>query len=180
MENTHTTPFALKLFAWYSHKMDVLYEHFLRQYLTYILLMMAYLLFGMHFEFAINVSNSLPGTLYLIRKGELPTKGQYIAFTYQNDFIYPKGAHLLKRVAGVSGDMITSATHKYYVNGKYVGEARTVTSQGLPIQESELNGVIPAGYYYAQADHPRSFDSRYAAIGLVSSSYVLGRAYKVF
>ncbi len=178
MENT--TTLTLKLFSWYSHKMDVLYEHFLRQYLTYILLMLAYMLFGMRFEFAVNVSESLPGRLYLIQKGVLPTKGEYVAFNYQNDFIYPKGSHLLKRVAGVSGDVITSAAHKYYIDGNFVGEAKPVTSKGLPIQESELNGVIPAGYYYAQADHLRSFDSRYAAIGLVSSSHVIGRAFKVF
>lgn len=176
MENTK----SLKLLFWYSNRMDALYEHFVRQYLTYILLLSAYWLFALHYEFAINVSASLPGKLYLIEKGILPNKGEYVAFTYQNDFIYPKGVHLLKRVAGVAGDVVKSSDHRYYVDGRFVGAARPLTSQGLPIQESALNGVIPAGYYYAQADHPKSFDSRYAAIGLVPSSCVIGRAFRLF
>jgi conjugal transfer pilin signal peptidase TrbI len=160
--------------------MDTLYAHFLRQYLSYMLLLLTYLVFSLRYEFAINVSMSLPGKLYLIEKATLPHKGEYVAFTYQNDFIYPKGVHLLKRVAGVSGDSVQLRDHKHYVDGYFVGEARPFTSQGLPIQESEFTGVIPNGYYYAQADHPKSFDSRYAAIGLVASNCIIGRAYKLF
>ena len=37
-------------------------------------------------------------------------------------------------------------------------------------------GTIPPGHYYLHADHPDSHDSRYAEIGLVPRSRILGRA----
>lgn len=165
---------------WLSTRLDALHEHFCRQYKIYIMSLLVYWAFGSRFEFAINVSDSLPGSIFIIQKGTLPAKGDYVAFVYQNDFLFPKGMHLLKRVAGIAGDTVDSRDHKYHVNGQFMGEALSVTSNGFPISESALNGVIPSGYYYAQADHPRSFDSRYAALGLVPSDCVIGKAYKVF
>jgi len=180
MQNPRMEKLYTLLPAWYAAKMDALYEHFSRNYLIYILVLMSYWAFSLRYQFAINVSVSLPGKLYLIEKGELPSRGDYVAFIYQNDFIYFKGVHLLKRVAGVAGDTVQTTDHKYFVNGKFVGKARPFTSQGFPIQELGFNGVIPAGHYYAQADHLKSFDSRYAAIGLVPSSCVIGKAFKLF
>lgn len=166
--------------AWLSTRLDALHEHFCRQYKMYIFVLLTYWAFGSRFEFAINVSDSLPGNIFIIQKGTLPAKGDYVAFVYQNDFLFPRGMHLLKRVAGIAGDTVNSRDHKYYVNREFVGDALPVTSKGFPISESALNGRIPSGYYYAQADHPRSFDSRYAALGLVPSDCVIGKAHKVF
>lgn len=166
--------------AWLATSLDALHEHFCSQYRTYILVLLTYWAFGSRFEFAINVSDSLPGSVFIIQKGVQPARGDYVAFVYRNDFLFPRGMHLLKRVAGISGDTVNSRDHKYHVNGEFVGKALPVTSKGLPISESGLNGAIPSGYYYAQADHPRSFDSRYAALGLVPSDSVIGKAYRVF
>ena len=91
---------SLKALFWFSGKMDVLCAHLARQYKTYILLLFAYLAFSLRFEFAVNVSQSLPGALYLIEKGDLPKRGEYVAFTYQSDFLYPQGTRFLKRVMG--------------------------------------------------------------------------------
>ena len=171
---------SLKALFWVSGKMDVLYEHLCRQHKTYILLLLAYLAFSLRFEFAINVSQSLPGALYLIEKGDLPKQGEYVAFTYQSDFLYPQGTRFLKRVMGTAGDSVQSRDHKYYVNGAFVGEAKPTTSTGRPIRELGFHGVIPAGHYYTMADHPLSLDSRYEAVGLVSTNQVIGKAFKLF
>lgn len=171
---------SLKALFWFSGKMDVLYEHLCRQYKTYILLLLAYLAFSLRYEFAVNASFSLPGTLYLIEKGDFPKRGEYVAFTYQSDFLYPQGTRFLKRVMGTAGDSVQSSGHKYYVNGKFVGEAKPTTSNGRPIRELGFNGEIPAGYYYAMADHPLSLDSRYEVVGLVSASQVIGKAFRLF
>lgn len=171
---------SLKALFWLSGKMDVLYEHLCRQYKTYILLLLAYLAFSLRFEFAVNVSQSLPGALYLIEKGDLPKRGEYVAFTYRSDFLYPQGTRFLKRVMGTAGDSVQSRDHKYYVNGAFVGEAKPATSTGRPIRELGFSGVIPPGHYYAMADHPLSLDSRYEAVGLVSASQVIGKAFKLF
>lgn len=171
---------SLKALFWFSGKMDVLYEHLCRQYKTYILLLLAYLAFSLRYEFAVNVSRSLPGTLYLIEKGDLPKRGEYVAFTYQSDFLYPQGTRFLKRVMGTAGDSVESRDHKYYVNGAFVGEAKPATSTGRAIRELGFKGVIPAGHYYAMADHPLSLDSRYESVGLVSASQVIGKAFRLF
>lgn len=171
---------SLKALFWFSGKMDVLYEHLCRQYKTYILLLFAYLAFSLRFEFAVNVSQSLPGALYLIEKGDLPKQGEYFAFDYQSDFLYPQGTRFLKRVMGTAGDSVQSRDHKYYVNGAFVGEAKPATSTGRPIRELGFSGVIPPGHYYAMADHPLSLDSRYEAVGLVSASQIIGKAFRLF
>ncbi|MFZ1712357.1 MAG: signal peptidase I [Nitrosomonas sp.] len=171
---------SLKALFWFSGKMDVLYEHLCRQYKTYILLLITYLAISLRYEFAVNVSRSLPGTLYLIEKGELPQRGEYVAFNYQSNFLYPQGTRFLKRVMGAAGDSVQSRDHKYYVNGTFVGEAKPATSTGQTILELGFNGVIPAGHYYTMADHPLSLDSRYQAVGLVSASHVIGKAFKLF
>ncbi|PIV15230.1 MAG: signal peptidase I [Gallionellales bacterium CG03_land_8_20_14_0_80_55_15] len=165
---------------WLNQKIDALYTHLCRYYLTYILGLMAYWLFALNFTLSVNLSVSLPDHLYLVQKGVLPKRGEYVAISYGNDFIYFKGTQMIKRCEGVSGDMITSKDRKYYVNGKFMGEARTLTTQGNPIQELGYNGHIPAGHYYLKADHLKSFDSRYAAIGLVPSSWIIGRAFPLF
>ena len=171
---------SLKALFWFSGKMDVLYEHLCRQYKTYILLLLAYLAFSLRYEFAVNASVSLPGTLYLIEKGDFPKRGEYVAFSYQSDFLYPQGTRFLKRVMGTAGDSVESRDHKYYVNGAFVGEAKPATSTGRPIRELGFSGTIPAGHYYAMADHPLSLDSRYEAVGLVSASQVIGKAFRLF
>ena len=154
--------------------------HFRRNAMRYVVVLLAYQIFFHYFEFTLNLSYSMPESLYLIQKGVQPNKGDYVAFAYQRDFIFVRGAPMLKRVEGVQGDVITSGAHKYYVNGKFVGEALERTTQGLPLEESNFNRTIPRGFYYVKGEHVRSFDSRYKAVGLVYEDMVIGRAFKVF
>src|SRR3989338_6558751 len=104
---------SLKALFWFSGKLDVLYEYLRRQYKTYILLLLAYLAFSLRYEFAVNASVSLPGTLFLIEKGDLPKRGENVAFNYQSDFLYPQGTRFLKRVMCTAGDSVESSDHKY-------------------------------------------------------------------
>jgi conjugal transfer pilin signal peptidase TrbI len=171
---------SLKVWLWAVSRLDALYAHLLRNYLVYIALVLSYAVFSAHYEFSINVSESLPGTLYLVEKGTMPTRNEYVAFYYPGDFIYPKGTHFLKRVAGIEGDVVTSQNQHYFVNNKEVGFAMTVTSAGKPIQANDFAGVIPAGHFYVRGDHPLSLDSRYKAVGLVSARMIIGRGFKVF
>jgi len=151
-----------------------------RRFPVYLLSLLLQLAFTHYFELAINVSDSLPGNLYVIQKGTQPIKGGYVAFYYQSDFLYHPGSHFLKRVAGQAGDLVTARGNKYHVNGKFVGEARTTTRNGFSIEPLAHTGIIPAGHYYMMADNPYSLDSRYAVVGLVASSQIIGAAYRVF
>lgn len=160
--------------------LDALYEHLCRFAVLYVFLIFAYYSFAVRYEFAINVSISLPGHLYLIERNALPERGDYVAFNYGSNFLYPKGTRFLKRVMGTVGDTVRSESHHFTVNGKAVGIALSTTSAGKPIEESSFSGAIPSGHYYVMADHPLSLDSRYAPVGLVSSNQIIGRAFKLF
>lgn len=161
-------------------RLDAMHAHLVRYGLAYIALLFGYWAFAMKFELNYNFSNSLGGTLYLVEKRALPSRNDYAAFLYPSDFIYQKNSRFLKRVAGVAGDTVESKNHQFFVNGKFVGEAMPFTSHGLPIEKSGFKGVIPAGYYYMQGDHPKSLDSRYKVVGLVSEQMIIGRGYRLF
>lgn len=171
---------SLSALFWFTSQLDVVADHLRRYAVTYSLVCLAFLNFAYRYEFAINVSISLPGRLYLIERNTLPERGDYVAFNYGGEFLYPKGTRFLKRVMGVAGDTVQSDTHHFKVNGQTVGTALTTTSTGKPIEENHFSGVIPAGHYYVMATHPLSLDSRYEAVGLVSNNQVIGRAFKLF
>ena len=61
------------------------------------------------------------------------------------------------------------------IDGIAVGRAKTHALDGRPLA-AIAPGRIPAGHYFLHADHPDSHDSRYAEIGLVPRSRILGRA----
>ena len=169
----------LKLWLAISDRLDALYAHLLRNYLRYILLVLCYAAFAQRYELSINVSESLPGVLYLVEKGKLPSKGEYVSFYYPSDFIYPKGVRFLKRVVGVEGDVVRARSHHFFVNDQDVGYALGTTSSGKPIQENSFEGVIPLGHYYVKGDHPLSLDSRYQACGLITNQIIVGRGFRV-
>ena len=82
----------------------------------------------------------------------------------------------LKTVRGVPGMAVAVGEDKtVYLDGKPVGRAKTHALDGRPLA-AIAPGVIPPGHYYMQADHADSHDSRYAEIGLVPRTRILGRA----
>ena len=62
-----------------------------------------------------------------------------------------------------------------FVAGVDVTDLKTHSQSGEPLTAAS-DTIIPHGYFYASADHPDSFDSRYAKPGLISTSAVRGRA----
>jgi len=171
---------SIEAWLWCMARLDAMHAHLVRYGYVYIAMLFGYWAFSMKYEMDINLSNSLDGTVYLVEKGAVPSLNDYAAFYYPSDFIYPKHARFLKRVVGVAGDTVESKGHQFFVNGKPVGEALPVTSDGRSIEENEFKGVIPAGYYYMQGDHPKSLDSRYKVVGLVSDQMLIGRGYRLF
>ncbi len=171
---------SIEAWLWCMARLDALHAHLVRYVLIYIALLLGYWAFSMKYEININLSHSLGGTVYLVEKGALPSRNDYAAFYYPGDFIYPRHARFLKRVVGVAGDTVESRGHQFFVNGKPVGIALPVTSDGKPIEKNDFKGVIPAGHYYMQGDHAKSLDSRYKVVGLVTDQMLIGRGYRLF
>lgn len=154
-------------------------EHFRRRGFAYPLLILGAALFQAHFGFGLNASPSLPHRLFLIHKGELPQRGQYVAFRWPGGGPYPAGVTFVKVVAGMAGDSVTRVDRDFFVNGQPVGQAKSVSRRGEPLEPGPT-GVLPAARYYVQAPHPDSLDSRYRLTGWVSESQIIGRAYALF
>lgn len=136
----------------------------------------ALVLFTGRYQLALNMTESLPGTVFLIdKKDREVSRGRYVAFTWQGAAPIPDGITVIKRVAGVEGDQVTVIDRNVFINGQSVGKAKTHSRTGDPLVAIS-DAIIPFGYFYASADHPDSFDSRYAKPGLIPTNAVRGRA----
>ncbi len=147
--------------------------------IAYLLLIVAAVIFQAHYGLGLNASPSLPHRFFLIHKGEMPQRGEYIAFRWHGGGPYPAGVTFVKIVAGMSGDTVTRADRDFFVNATPVGQAKAVSRQGVPL-ELGPTGVLPAGRYYVRAPHPDSLDSRYQLTGWVSEDQIIGRAHALF
>ena len=156
-----------------------LIQHLRRWGIVYLLLIVAAALFQAHYAFGLNVSPSLPQRFFLIHKGELPLRGHYVAFRWAGGGPYPAGVTFVKIIAGMAGDSVTRADREFFVNGMPVGQAKTTSRQGLPL-ELGPTGILPAGRYYVRAPHLDSLDSRYRLTGWISDAQIIGRAYALF
>lgn len=147
--------------------------------IAYLVVAAAAILFKMHFALGLNSSESLPDRVFLIHKGELPARGQYVAFRWAGGGPYAAGVTFVKIAAGVPGDTVTRVERDFFVNGDFVGTAKKHSRSGVPLALGPT-GELPPGRYYVRAPHPDSLDSRYQLTGWVAENQILGRAYALF
>lgn len=164
--------------------LEAIYSHLARRAAMYIWMLVAIVAFGRYFTLTINVSDSLPGTIFLVQKGAKPGKGDLAAFRYNGGGPYKRGAMFLKRVVGTPGATVTShdvgyGYRDYFVDGEFVGRAKPLSTAGKPLQPGPV-GVIPQGHYYMAAPNPDSLDSRYALVGWVADNQIVGRGIRIF
>ncbi len=129
-------------------------------------------------RFYINVSDSLPNRLYLVRLGkQSPRRGQLVAFYPPPLPEYPSQALFLKYVVAVPGDRIRVDEHnrRWYVNGHELGRIQRHTRNGRALHPGP-DGNVPPGHYAVWTPAPNSYDSRYADVGWVPRHRILGHA----
>ncbi len=146
---------------------------------AYLLLVLAAIAFNMNFAIGLNSSASLPNLVFLVHKGEIPARGQYIAFRWPGGGPYDAGVTFVKIVAGVPGDTVTRVGREFFVNGDFVGRAKSRSHSGARLELGPA-GELPPGRFYVRALHPDSLDSRYQVTGWVAEGQIIGRAYVVF
>jgi conjugal transfer pilin signal peptidase TrbI len=151
--------------------------------LPMVLLLIADRLIAPHYRLAYNESDSLPGTLFLVRVGELPTcgpdLGEYVQFRMRKDARWYQGDRLLKVAKGCPGDVLSIVDRHIYINDWPAGEAVPVLNDGTPMAMITA-GAIAEGHYYMWASHPASFDSRYAEFNVIPSQQIIGAATRLF
>ena len=130
--------------------------------------------FHAHYGFGLNASPSLPHRLFLIHKGEMPSRGAFVAFHWAGGGPYPAGVPFIKVLAGMPGDEVTRNAQGFHLNGVPVGVPKPVSRQGQ-VLEPGPTGRIPEGRYYVQAGHPDSLDSRYQLTGWIHATYIVAR-----
>jgi conjugal transfer pilin signal peptidase TrbI len=136
-------------------------------------------IFASYFELAINLTDSLPQKVFIVHKRKMPS-------SYDQFFVYElpcaqrfKDKKFIKHVGGFAGDLVTEKDNKYYVNGKFIGLAKTSDMHGLPV-EKQQTGIIPENHYFAYSNHKDSYDSRYKEVGFINADNVIGVAYAIF
>lgn len=132
-----------------------------------------------HYTVAINLSPSLPQKIFVIDIGSPVTRGDLAAFRWRGGHGYDKNMIFVKEVKGIAGDTVKRNGQDFYINGEYVSKAKKVSLKGEPIAPGP-EGVIGANEYYVATPYKDSFDSRYAEVGWIKESEIVGRAYAIF
>ena len=141
--------------------------------------MVALLAFGRSYLVALNLTESLPGTIFLVEKGVMPERGELVAFRWEPDWPYPHGSIFVKKLIGLPGSVITAKGRDFFVDDDPVGRAkeRARTGEALDIGPT---GHIPDGCYYVAGTNPDSLDSRYRLTGWINRNQIIGKAYRIF
>ena len=122
-------------------------------------------------QILVNTSSSLPQVLFIVQKGKMPQKGDFVSF------VHPVlKTRLVKRVEGVAGDLVTVQGDKVYISGEFKGALVPHNSRGEPLVPVK-DQTIEEGAFFVQGDHERSFDSRYERFGLIPDSAIEGKAW---
>lgn len=148
-----------------------------RYALLFVALLLGTVLFTSRYQLAVNMTESLSGSVFLIDKShKRAVKGELVAFTWKNATPIPDGITVIKRVAGVSGDTVSVQNRNVLINGISIGRAKETARTGEPLKVIG-DCVIPKDHFFAAGDHPDSFDSRYLRPGLISTDAIKGRAF---
>ena len=124
-----------------------------------------------------NGTDSVNGYVFLIVKNVIPKRGELVAFwPPENDFY--QQIWFVKYLKGEAGDQVVRQGRSFFINGEYLGDAKTESKGGVALEASN-GGTIPKGYYFIWTPHADSFDSRYEQIGWIPQSSIIGRAYRI-
>lgn len=164
--------------------LETIYLHLARRAANYLWALVVIVACSRYFILTINISDSLPGAIYLVHKGVKPQKGDLVAFRYAGGGPYDRGSIFLKRTLGMPGSKVTARDsgigyRDFFVDGQPAGRAKPLSKGGVPLQLGPV-GTIPLGHYFLSAPHSDSLDSRYALVGWVSESELVGRAISLY
>lgn len=125
--------------------------------------------------------NCLPFSLYLVQKrfepGELSRDDLVV---WQAEGLEPRfkdGAQMLKRLAGVPGDLVEFSQGQVSVNGRVIGRMTLLKRLGLPPSYSGRYR-LRENEFFVVGTTASSYDSRY--FGPISGRQLRGKAFVLF
>ena len=120
--------------------------------LPMLLLLIADRLIAPHYRLAYNESGSLPGTLFLVKVGQLPEcgpdTGEHAQFRMRKGARWYRGNRLLKVAKGCPGDVLSIVDRHIYINDWLAGEAVPALNDGTPMARTviAITRVIISSY----------------------------------
>ena len=148
---------------------------------TFLIILGVTSLVSEHVSLVYSHTDSLPHHLFLQCKHVKPKRGDYTCF---DSPWY--GRRVIKKVEGMAGDKLVYDkegnlwVETLWVNALWVGRALKIgkpkrqAKDGRPLT-SIKPGIIPDGKVFVVGDHERSFDSRYAELGLIPETALQGK-----
>ncbi len=114
----------------------------------------------------------------IVKNGQVPAKGALVAFKLEPTPVYPEVHISVKRLGGVPGDLVTRRENVFYINGerRAVAKARAKSDRLL---RPGPTGRLSKAHYWVYTESPDSYDSRYAEIGWITKTNMIGPAYVV-
>lgn len=161
-----------------------LWAHLRRNSLKYTVPILGIAVLTHYFTFALNLSESLKGHVFLVAKqanhlGDF-SRGDYITFRWHGGGGKPAGIWFTKIVRGVPGDQVTTQGpdgRTIAVHGQIVGFAKPLSRDGKIVLEPASPGVVPDRSFFVAGTHPDSLDSRYRVGGYVQEGEIIGKAW---
>lgn len=122
----------------------------------------------------VNITGSLPGSLYRVTEAAHARVGDYIQFCPLFAVVALPDAKpgepsclgkvpLIKRVVAVSGDRVSVSENGVWINGVLLPDSRPRRTDriGNPLSVAWGEHVVPPVHVWVAGEHPDSFDSRY-------------------
>lgn len=124
----------------------------------------------------INLTESLPQKVFLVEKNAGFKRGDLVKFGFEttDERFYENGTEMIKYLMGVPGDEVVFKGLDFYINGEYIGTAKSnaKTGEKLVLNQSK---VLGEDEYFVFSPHKDSFDSRYAMMGYIHKHQIQGR-----
>lgn len=122
----------------------------------------------------INLTKSVPYTVFWLQKVDRPHIGEYIAFSHPKN-----GEKMVKQYIARGGEKIEFFGNRIIVAGEDRGEILERSQSGniyTPIQFDK----VPEGFVFVWGSHKESFDSRYEEFGFIPEENILEVLWPIF
>ena len=145
--------------------------------LLYLLLKPVFAYIEPRYGVSVNVSDSLPGKLFFIKKGNNHnfTIKDIVIFKLKKDKFYPNKL-LAKRIIGIGGDKIRRENNYIVLKDKLYLEIKERSREGEKLTSfTPEQDLIADNNFFVSGEHFDSYDSRY--FGVIKKSEILGKVW---
>ncbi len=121
--------------------------------------------------FYFNISDSIPFGLYFRISSDTLAVGDIVAYQPTDDVVAGMRQRgwirdgqeplFLKYIGGLPGDTFSSSNHRFFINGKYIGDILDFDTKGNPLPQIQGSFQVPVQEFLPLATNPEGFDGRY-------------------